>query len=410
MRTASRSRSTSRSRGARDGSRGESRPGELARSAPGRAQCGASPPGSTSRRSSSVRSRFSASRRTGTYGSGPYRCGSTRRRGWGAGSWATSPANWLHFSIELPPDLPRALEGTFVAFRWRVAASRRRRVGHDTASPPLLLLEPRPLPVIRVETSPLGTWRLLEWRAEDERDGTAEPCTVTRAAPSGGHAAPRRDPRAGDRAPRSPLTPTRQRAVRIITPSVRSALQPRVRRRSRSRLARVCPECRRPRACPAESFVDLRPCRLTSRRQSPPSEQLPRSATSSANRDLDAPERRRSWKRTRWDATVASASTESIRRWLSPSQGGRVSRSSSPPHARATRRPSACSAPCSSRSRSTARATPACPTRASATGIRCSFWRSARRQLSSPRGLVTEGLFIRGGRPQGRGRRPGPTG
>jgi hypothetical protein len=87
-------------------------------------------------------------------------------------------ANWLHFSVELPRELPRALEGTFVAFRWHVLATRRRRVGHDTASLPLLLLEPRPLPVIRVETSPLGTWRLLEWRGEEERDAAAGPCSV----------------------------------------------------------------------------------------------------------------------------------------------------------------------------------------------------------------------------------------
>ncbi len=72
------------------------------------------------------------------------------RRGGLAGRWELGDlagTNWLHFAIELPPELPRALEGTFVAFRWRVAASRQRRIGHDTASLPLLLLEPRPLPV-----------------------------------------------------------------------------------------------------------------------------------------------------------------------------------------------------------------------------------------------------------------------
>jgi hypothetical protein len=87
-------------------------------------------------------------------------------------------ANWLPFVIELPPDLPRALEGSFVSFRWRIEARRSRRVGHEAASNPLLLLEERTLPVIRVETSPLGSWRLLEWRAEEERDGAGGPCSV----------------------------------------------------------------------------------------------------------------------------------------------------------------------------------------------------------------------------------------
>src|SRR6266511_5467920 len=35
-------------------------------------------------------------------------------------------ANWRQFSLLLPDGLPRALEGTFVAFRWRVEARRRR--------------------------------------------------------------------------------------------------------------------------------------------------------------------------------------------------------------------------------------------------------------------------------------------
>src|SRR5690349_19631792 len=33
-------------------------------------------------------------------------------------------ANWQHFEFDLPEGLPRALEGTFVAFRWRVEARR----------------------------------------------------------------------------------------------------------------------------------------------------------------------------------------------------------------------------------------------------------------------------------------------
>jgi hypothetical protein len=87
-------------------------------------------------------------------------------------------ANWLHFGIDLPPELPRAFEGTFVAFRWRIEAQRRRRVGHDTASLPLLLGERRTVPAVRVETSPIGSWRLLEWKAEGERDGASGPCEV----------------------------------------------------------------------------------------------------------------------------------------------------------------------------------------------------------------------------------------
>jgi hypothetical protein len=87
-------------------------------------------------------------------------------------------ANWLHFEADFPVELPRAFEGTFIAFRWRVEAKRRRTLGRDTASLPLLLAEPRPLPVVRVETSPLGSWRLLEWRSEAEGDGAGGPCSV----------------------------------------------------------------------------------------------------------------------------------------------------------------------------------------------------------------------------------------
>lgn len=87
-------------------------------------------------------------------------------------------ANWLRFAIEVPAELPRAFEGTFVSFRYRVAAKRRRPIGSETASLPLLLGERRELPVIRVETSPIGSWRLLEHRSEDERDGAAGPCSV----------------------------------------------------------------------------------------------------------------------------------------------------------------------------------------------------------------------------------------
>jgi hypothetical protein len=86
--------------------------------------------------------------------------------------------NWRHFSFELPDGVPRALEGTFVAFRWRVEARRARRVGSEQASVPLLLVETQELPVVRVETSPIGTWRLLEWRSEHDTGATGGPCSV----------------------------------------------------------------------------------------------------------------------------------------------------------------------------------------------------------------------------------------
>jgi hypothetical protein len=87
-------------------------------------------------------------------------------------------ANWLPFELAADPGLPRAFEGTFVSFRYRIEARRPRRAGAETASLPLLLHEARPLPVVRVETSPLGSWRLLEHRSESERDGAAGPCSV----------------------------------------------------------------------------------------------------------------------------------------------------------------------------------------------------------------------------------------
>jgi hypothetical protein len=86
--------------------------------------------------------------------------------------------NWRHFSFDLPEGLPRALEGTFVAFRWRVQARRARRVGAELASLPLLLVEPQDQPVVRVETTPIGTWRLLEWRSENDVGGVGGPCSV----------------------------------------------------------------------------------------------------------------------------------------------------------------------------------------------------------------------------------------
>jgi hypothetical protein len=87
-------------------------------------------------------------------------------------------ANWQHFAFELPGELPRALEGTFVAFRWIVEARRSRFVGGDVAALPLLIEEPQTLPVVRVETSPIGTWRLLEWMSESDVGGCVGPCSV----------------------------------------------------------------------------------------------------------------------------------------------------------------------------------------------------------------------------------------
>jgi hypothetical protein len=87
-------------------------------------------------------------------------------------------ANWRHFSFVVPEGVPRALEGTFVAFRWRIEARHARRLGADTASLPLLLVTSPSLPVVRVETSPIGTWRLLEWRDEADTGGTGGRCSI----------------------------------------------------------------------------------------------------------------------------------------------------------------------------------------------------------------------------------------
>ena len=51
-------------------------------------------------------------------------------------------------------------------------------MGTELASLPLLLVEPQTLPVVRVETSPIGTWRLLEWRSEEDVGGIGGPCSV----------------------------------------------------------------------------------------------------------------------------------------------------------------------------------------------------------------------------------------
>ena len=113
-------------------------------------------------------------------------------------------ANWRQFSFELPDGLPRALEGTFVAFRWRVEARRPRRVGAERASLPLLLIEAQDVPVVRIETSPIGTWRLLEWRSEHDVGGAGGAVLgQLRRPPPNRPPASRRDPRSRVGAPRS---------------------------------------------------------------------------------------------------------------------------------------------------------------------------------------------------------------
>jgi hypothetical protein len=92
---------------------------------------------------------------------------------------ALDDVNWRHFSLVLPDDAPRALEGTFVSFRYRVEARRPRMIGHAEASVPLLLLEPQPIPCVRIESSPLGVWRLLEWRSEGATGGNGGCCSVS---------------------------------------------------------------------------------------------------------------------------------------------------------------------------------------------------------------------------------------
>ena len=86
--------------------------------------------------------------------------------------------NWQRFEFDLPDGLPRALEGTFVAFRWRIEARRARRVGSELASLPLVLIEPQTLPVVRVERSPIGMWRLLEWRSEHDVGADGASCSI----------------------------------------------------------------------------------------------------------------------------------------------------------------------------------------------------------------------------------------
>jgi hypothetical protein len=87
-------------------------------------------------------------------------------------------ANWRRFEFILPDFVPRAFEGTMCAFRYVVEASRQRTIGRSLAALPLVIVEQRREPVIRIETTPIGTWRLLEWRSDGEQETTAGPIQV----------------------------------------------------------------------------------------------------------------------------------------------------------------------------------------------------------------------------------------
>jgi hypothetical protein len=87
-------------------------------------------------------------------------------------------ANWRPFTLEVPPEAPRAFEGTFVAFRYAIEARRRGRLGSEIASLPILVVEQRTIPVVRVEANPIGEWRLLEHRSEGEVDSAGSRCSV----------------------------------------------------------------------------------------------------------------------------------------------------------------------------------------------------------------------------------------
>ena len=90
---------------------------------------------------------------------------STRRTG------CTSPS-------DLPGELPDAVEGTFVAFRWTVEARRQRLLGSDVGALPLLR---RAADDARRSCGdePDRIWRLLEWRSELDVAGSGGPCSVT---------------------------------------------------------------------------------------------------------------------------------------------------------------------------------------------------------------------------------------
>jgi hypothetical protein len=87
-------------------------------------------------------------------------------------------ANWRRFEFTLPDFVPRAFEGTLCAFRYTVEAARPRVVGRSLSALPLILVGERREPVMRIETTPIGTWRLFEWRADGECDAEAGPVSV----------------------------------------------------------------------------------------------------------------------------------------------------------------------------------------------------------------------------------------
>ena len=91
------------------------------------------------------------------------------------------------------------------AFRYTVEAVRPRAVGRSLSAVPLILVEQRSDPVVRVETTPIGTWRLFEWRSDGECDAHVGPISVhfePRALADMPQA--RRDPRRGDPPPHGP--------------------------------------------------------------------------------------------------------------------------------------------------------------------------------------------------------------
>ena len=115
-------------------------------------------------------------------------------------------ANWRQFALAIPEELPRALEGTFVAFRWRLQARRARRVGHELASLPLLLVEP-PGPARGAggdqpdrHLAPAGVAI-----GERRRRFCGPLLDHVRSSPTGGHAQSGRDAGSGAQAPGRPV-------------------------------------------------------------------------------------------------------------------------------------------------------------------------------------------------------------
>jgi len=89
-----------------------------------------------------------------------------------------SGKNWLPFAFDLPGELPRAFEGHHVSFRWRIAARRQRGIWRSETSLPLILRDDRRIPTVRIETSPVGTWRFTTTRNDAEHDSVGAGCSV----------------------------------------------------------------------------------------------------------------------------------------------------------------------------------------------------------------------------------------